>query len=84
MKCSLTLLSLLTNKHSFHSDNLTVNFIVLFLAFVAALYVDKGLKHVEVLCRVCLFPRLEVRVSCIHIQFLSYFIGYLAPQALVA
>ncbi|XP_074612896.1 ribonuclease 3-like isoform X2 [Acropora palmata] len=28
-------------------------------AFVAALYVDKGLKHVEVLCRVCLFPRLE-------------------------
>jgi len=66
-------------------QNYTIkNFIVLFLAFVAALYVDKGLKHVEVLCRVCLFPRLEVRVSCIHIQFLSYFIGFLAPQALVA
>lgn len=28
-------------------------------AFVAALYVDKGLRHVEVFCRVCLFPRLE-------------------------
>lgn len=30
---------------------------------MAALYVDKGLKHVEVLCRVCLFPRLEVRFT---------------------
>ena len=30
-------------------------------AFVAALYVDKGLRHVEVFCRVCLFPRLEVK-----------------------
>jgi len=28
-------------------------------AFVAALYVDKGLRYVEVFCRVCLFPRLE-------------------------
>ncbi|KAJ7372321.1 hypothetical protein OS493_019765 [Desmophyllum pertusum] len=28
-------------------------------AFVAALYVDKGLRYVEMFCRVCLFPRLE-------------------------
>ena len=28
---------------------------------MAALYVDKGLRHVEVFCRVCLFPRLEVK-----------------------
>ena len=32
-------------------------------AFVAALYVDKGLRHVEVFCRVCLFPRLEVKTT---------------------
>ncbi|PFX26504.1 Ribonuclease 3 [Stylophora pistillata] len=28
-------------------------------AFVAALYVDKGLRYVETFCHVCLFPRLE-------------------------
>lgn len=28
-------------------------------AFVAALYVDKGLRYVETFCYVCLFPRLE-------------------------
>lgn len=32
-------------------------------AFVAALYVDKGIRHVEVFCRVCLFPRLEVKTT---------------------
>ena len=40
-------------------------------AFVAALYVDKGLRHVEVFCRVCLFPRLEVRTlsqDCLQIS----------------
>ena len=31
-----------------------------FIAFVAALYVDKGLRYVETFCYVCLFPRLEV------------------------
>lgn len=41
------------------------NFYLIFSpkAFVAALYVDKGLRHVEVFCRVCLFPRLEVKTT---------------------
>lgn len=42
-----------------------INFYLIFSpkAFVAALYVDKGLRHVEVFCRVCLFPRLEVKTT---------------------
>ena len=32
---------------------------------MAALYVDKGIRHVEVFCRVCLFPRLEVKTTLI-------------------
>ena len=39
---------------------------ICYTAFVAALYVDKGLRHVEVFCRVCLFPRLEVKTSLDH------------------
>ena len=41
-------------------------FILSVEAFVAALYVDKGLRHVEVFCRVCLFPRLEVKTALHH------------------
>ena len=35
-------------------------FLFFLIAFVAALYVDKGLRYVETFCYVCLFPRLEV------------------------
>ena len=42
-------------------DYLTCVLVLSIEAFVAALYVDKGLRHVEVFCRVCLFPRLEVK-----------------------
>ena len=35
----------------------------LFPAFLAALFVDKGVEPVKLFCKVCLFPRL--RVSCL-------------------
>ena len=34
----------------------------MFVAFVGALYVDKGIEWVKVFLRVCFFPRLEVRL----------------------
>lgn len=42
-------------------------------AFVAALYVDKGLRYVELFCRVCLFPRLEVKTVLSFYLFLYKF-----------
>lgn len=53
------LFSDLFNKVLFQSF-LTLLSFFFFLAFVAALYVDKGLRYVETFCYVCLFPRLEV------------------------
>ena len=48
-------------------------FVFFFEAFVAALYVDKGLRHVEVFCRVCLFPRLEVKTTFDYLVSISGF-----------
>ena len=44
-----------------------------FIAFVAALYVDKGLRYVETFCYVCLFPRLEVNKLSSHVLLESHF-----------
>lgn len=56
------LFSDLFNKVLFQSfiTLLSCFFLIFFIAFVAALYVDKGLRYVETFCYVCLFPRLEV------------------------
>ena len=36
-------------------------------SFVAALYLDKGIKHVEGLMEVCFFPRLKVKTSNVRL-----------------
>ena len=56
------LFSDLFNKVLFQSflTLLSCFFLIFLIAFVAALYVDKGLRYVETFCYVCLFPRLEV------------------------
>lgn len=68
------------------------NLVLSFEAFVAALYVDKGLRHVEVFCRVCLFPRLEVKTLSLVCtfpiqeplwQFFAWILVTLSPYCLL-
>lgn len=43
-------------------DNLTEKILAdIIESFIAALFIDKGIKHAEVFCQVCLFPKLAVR-----------------------
>lgn len=69
------LFSDLFNKVLFQSflTLLSCFFKFFFIAFVAALYVDKGLRYVETFCYVCLFPRLEVNKLSSLILLESHF-----------
>lgn len=43
------------------------DYFCIFIAFLAALFVDKGIEPVEVFCKVCLFPRLRVILMIFHV-----------------